>query len=217
MKIVPSKFIIVLMLSLLLLVLFLPIKELSTSASVDQETPTRSLSGGLQGIEFPAVRQQLQKMELIFQNVCALEDLGDSDPRLLVSTTLDQSIGGIQIVLIENRLSIFSQDGNVLDSPLRESVDNDCGISIVIENSVLSVSGKESIELSAAPKFSLLVVDGEMLNSGLFSAVLTTHVFGTQLGMLAALIRFACFFTLIFFVVTTYLDNAKRYKTDEHA
>ena len=217
MKIVPSKFIIVLMLSLLLLVLFLPIKELSTSASVDQETPTRSLSGGLQGIEFPAVRQQLQRTELIFQNVCDLEGLGDLVPRLLVSSTLDHSIGGIQIVLIEDRFSILSVDGTVFEQPLSESVDNDCGIRIVIKSSTLFIQGQEPIELSVAPKFSVLVIDEELLKSGLFSAVLTTHVFGTQLGMLAALIRFACFFTLIVFVETTYLDNAKRYKTDEHA
>ena len=217
MKIVPKKLIIVVMLSLVLLVPLLPIRELNTSASINQETPSLPLSGGLRGIEFPVVRQQLQKMELVIHNVCELVDLGDSVPRLLLSTTLDQSIGGIQIVLIEDRLAIFSVEGTIFDQQLSESVDKDCGIKIVIENSALFIPGKDRIELSVAPKFSLLVVDEEMLSSGLISAVLTTHVFGTHLGMFAALIRSACLFSLIVFALIHCPMRGKKYRTNVHA
>lgn len=192
MKLAPSKLVIVLMLALVLLVPLLPIRELNKSASINQETPSLSLSNGLRGIEFPVVRQRLQKMELAIHNVCELVDLGDSVPRLLVSTTLDQSIGGIQIVLIEDRLAIFSVEGTIFDQQLSESVDKDCGIKIVIENSALFIPGKDRIELSVSPKFSLLVVDEEIFESGTFAAVLTTETYGTHLSLFAIFVRILC-------------------------
>lgn len=200
-----------------LLIVAAPIIKLKTTFFASNQTPSFALPDNRRGIEFPAVRQQLHKIELSVDNVCEFVKLGETVPRLLVSTTVDHSNGGIQITLIENRLGIFSVDREIFNLPLSETVDNDCGINLVIENSVLIVSGKAPIKLLVAPKFSLLVVDEEMLNSGMFSAKLTTHVFGTQLGIFATLIRFAGFFSLFVFSVNHYPKRVKRCKTIEHA
>ncbi len=189
---------------LLILVVFVPINLLQTTMIVNNKTQSLPLPEDRRGIEFPAVRQQLDRIEMSFTDLCDRWNLDASGSRALVSTALSNTDTGLlEIVKAEKNLSIFLGGETVFDRISSELFRDSCSLQMTIQGSKLSILGTEVFEvvqLAYVPRFSLLVVDESMLQSGNFTATLTTEIYGTQLTLLAALVRIVCFLFLLLLI-----------------
>ena len=188
-----------------ILVVFIPVNNLRTMISVDNKTPSILLPNDLRGIEFPAVRQQLHEISLSFNNLCELWSFRSEESRILVSTSVGAGDGrSLSIIKNEGKLSIFLGETTVFARLASSVFINNCDLQIKINGSKLSLVATklvESVLLPHVPKFSILVVDEDLFDSGHFTATMTTESYGTQLTPLAALVRFLCLSFLFFLVM----------------
>jgi len=197
-----------------LLIIFVPIHDLKTTFFVNNQTPSLALPDDRRGIEFPAVRQQLHKIEIFFNNVCELWSPRAAGSHVFVSTAINTDDNRVlAIVKVENYFFITLGGEPVFDRPAIEVFGDNCTLQITIDGSKLSLLATEVFEivqLADVPKFSLLVVDEKMLRSGNFTAALTTETYGTQLSLLATFVRIVCLLFLLLSIMQ--LRNSQLFK-----